>query len=156
MADSTLDRGLAALTLTAGTKPRAVRPTRETVGLLPSQLLGARHAFSPEMRLVAAILEDAVHCVLQNVGARSGTRWREFIAARNWLLDEARDWPFAFANICDLVGLDAAAVRSQLQEALHAPAAGTRTPSGAELLLTQSWQVGRRSPPGTPPPAPGR
>jgi len=66
----------------------------------------------PEMRLVIAILEDALLCVTRNGGRRRG---REFVEACEWFRDERRDSPFAFRNVCDLLGLEATAVRQRIR-----------------------------------------
>jgi hypothetical protein len=84
--------------------------------LLPSQTVNRRRlAHMPEMRLVAVMFDDAVECIVRNVDARCGTRRREFLEARDWLWDDTRAWPFAFANVCDLLGLEAGAVRERLE-----------------------------------------
>jgi len=91
---------------------RYVQRLLQPLAILPSQLRprAAAERF-PEMRLVVALLEDAIHCVMQHRGVLRRRERREFLEARAWLLDDSRDWPFAFANVCDLLGLDAAAVR---------------------------------------------
>jgi hypothetical protein len=95
-------------------------PLWEPVFVLPSQLpMRGSYLNSPEMHLVAAIFEDAVHCVLRNVSVRRGRRWYEYLEARDWIMDDRRDWPFAFANICELLTLDIAAVRESLREVLE-------------------------------------
>ena len=86
--------------------------------LLPCQYAAAsapRLVF--ELALVAAILEDA----LRSLSRRdpSGPRRREFREARGWLLDDDRTWPFAFRNVCDLIGLDASALRERFRERLE-------------------------------------
>ena len=98
---------------------QSIWPHWEPAILLPTQLLPrANPAHSPEMRLVAAILEDAWYCATRQVRARSRRARREFTEAYQWFCDERRDWPFAFSNVCDLLGLDAAVVRRQLRHAL--------------------------------------
>jgi len=93
--------------------------------MLPSQLpVRGNYLNTPEMHLVAAIFEDAVNCVLRNVGVRRGPRWREFLSARDWILDDRRDWPFTFANICELLTLDPVAVRESLHDALSGDRSG--------------------------------
>jgi hypothetical protein len=88
----------------------------EPAVILPSQTIDRRRlARMPEMRLVAAMFDDAVECVVRNVDARCGARRRQFLEARDWLWDDTRGWPFAFANVCDLLGLDATAVRERLE-----------------------------------------
>ncbi len=75
------------------------------------------------MQLVAAIFEDALHCIIKNAGARQRRRRREFLKACEWILEDDTDWPFAFRNVCDLLGLDPMAVRERLQSfsRAHAP-----------------------------------
>jgi hypothetical protein len=90
-------------------------PLWEPAVILPSQTIDRRLARMPEMRLVAAMFDDAVECVVRNVDARCGARRRQFLEARDWLWDDTRGWPFAFANVCDLLGLDATAVRERLE-----------------------------------------
>ena len=94
-------------------------PLWEPMSLLPSQLpLRGSYLNSPEMHLVAAIFEDAVNCVLRDVGPRRSRRWYEFLEARDWIMDDRRDYPFAFANICELLTLDVTAVRESLGHVL--------------------------------------
>lgn len=97
----------------------------QPISVLPSQLpFRGSHLSSPEMHLVAAILEDAWHCVLRNLDARRGRRRHEFTDAHEWFFDDRRDWPFACANVCDLLMLDMRAVRDSLQEAIARRKAG--------------------------------
>lgn len=88
----------------------------EPAVLLPSQFPQRNgHVRTAEIRLAAAVLEDALRCMLRNVEVSSGPRRQEFVDAREWFWDENHDWPFAFANVCDLLALDASAVRESLQ-----------------------------------------
>jgi hypothetical protein len=90
-------------------------PLLQPLSLLPSQTALRDIAnLSPEMRLVVAILEDAVRSVVRYGNPRRRREHVEFLQARAWLLDDSRDWPFAFANVCDLLGLDVRAVRQSL------------------------------------------
>ena len=65
--------------------------------------------------LAAAVFEDALRCLMRNADAHCGRRWREFEAARSWFKDDRRDWPFAFVNVCDFLGVNAKAVRTRLR-----------------------------------------
>jgi hypothetical protein len=88
----------------------------EPAVLLPSQFPARRGgARTAEVRLAAAVLEDALRCMFRKVEAHSGPRWQEFVEAREWFWDDSRDWPFTFANVCDLLALDASAVRQSLK-----------------------------------------
>ena len=105
-----------------------VAPMWEPATLLPSQVGGnPGRAHRPELHLVSAIFEDALHCVLRNVGARRGRKRREFLDACDWFWSEDTGWPFAFANVCDLLGIEGTAVRETLRTyivAQHGPSQG--------------------------------
>lgn len=66
----------------------------------------------PEISLVTAIFEDAVRCVQR---ASRGVTHRRSSEAFEWIASERRDWPFAFVNVCDLLGVDVNAVRRRLR-----------------------------------------
>src|SRR5437867_5742668 len=73
---------------------------------------GGTRGCLPEVSLVAAIFEDAVRCAQR---ASSGVTHRQCSEAFEWLASERRDWPFAFVNVCDFLGVDAKAVRKRLR-----------------------------------------
>lgn len=95
----------------------SVAPLWEPLTVLPSQFTRSKvHRSCPEMHMVAAIFDDALQCVLRNADARSGQRLQAFRGAWDWFWDDTRDWPFACANVCDLLALDIAAVRQCVQD----------------------------------------
>ena len=61
-----------------------------------------------ELRLMAAVLEDAINIVRKRPRSRAG---RE---AREWLSSNDASWPFAFERICEALDLDADSVRRQI------------------------------------------
>ena len=80
----------------------------DSVALLPAQV-PSRRRFAPEQRLLAAILEDALHCATSPMAAaRFGT------AARQWIFSQRRSvdpsW-WDFVTICEHLGVDPAAMR---------------------------------------------
>ena len=108
-----------------------VAPMWEPATMLPSQVStnhGRTHR--PELHLVSAIFEDALHCVLRNVGAGRGRKRREFLAACDWFWSDDHEWPFAFANVCDLLAIDSAAVRETLRAYLVAQHDQSGSPAG--------------------------
>lgn len=118
-------------------KRRGVDWRNAPVDLLPSQVgRSAPSNFSPEVRLVWAVLESAVQSVVHRSVVRGRRERREFVDACEWLMDDQRDWPFAFANICDLLGLETSAVRRALsvEELLLAETDGA---GGAEKDLSR-------------------
>ena len=89
----------------------------DTSGILPAQMsVGARWNgdTSGPRALMLAVLEDAVQCIEQ------GRRSRRFHARRlaadavAWVRSDRRDWPFAFVNVCEVLGFDADAFRKRL------------------------------------------
>ena len=102
--------------MTQTAQAQALAPLWEPLAVLPSQVgsEGGRNQV-PELHLVSAIFEEALHCILRNVTSHRGSKRREFLDACDWLWDSDRDWPFAFANVCDLLRLDGAAVRATLR-----------------------------------------
>ena len=61
-----------------------------------------------ELRLMAAVLEDAIHVLRKRPRSRAG---RE---AREWLHSDDRSWPFAYERICEALDLDANQVRNRI------------------------------------------
>ena len=45
---------------------------------------------------------------------RGGVTHRDSSEAAAWIASERSDWPFAFVNVCDFLGLDAEIVRARL------------------------------------------
>ena len=66
----------------------------------------------PQISLVAAIFEDAVRCLQR---ANGGVTHRQSLEAFEWMASERRDWPFAFVNVCDFLGVDPITVRARLR-----------------------------------------
>lgn len=61
-----------------------------------------------ELRLMAAVLEDAIHVLRKRPRSRAG---RE---AREWLHSSDRSWPFSYERICEALDLDAGQVRTRI------------------------------------------
>jgi len=63
-----------------------------------------------ELRLMAAVLEDAINILRKRPRSRAGREAREWLASRD------ASWPFAFERICDALDLDADSVRRQVSQ----------------------------------------
>jgi hypothetical protein len=84
--------------------------------ILPTQLEGSQQPGerSGSLALMLAVLEDAIRCIERGRGSRR-FRARSLAAeAQTWVRSDSREWPFAFASICDVLGLEVDAVRSRL------------------------------------------
>src|SRR5438067_9639629 len=100
-----------------------------------------------ERALMRAVLEDAIRCLVGEVGPR---RQRGALAAeaREWIEVADPRWPFSFENVCDGLGLDTANLRRRLRR--DAPAATLREAPAATLrdapaaTLPDAQQLGGR------------
>jgi hypothetical protein len=89
----------------------------ESDTLLPEQFFAGKNGddgASNERQLMLAILRDAVECFQRFALARDAQGRETFDEADEWIFSPERVWPFSFENICDVLGIEAAYVRSGL------------------------------------------
>ena len=84
--------------------------------ILPSQFWGPRSdaRAEPEKRLMLAVLEDALGLVLLDARAPAKHRRAAVREASHWIDSDDRSRPFAFAAICDLLGIEIGRVRKAI------------------------------------------
>jgi hypothetical protein len=85
--------------------------------ILPEQFFGPRASVSavrPEAALMRAVLEEALMCLQGHFGLMGRRGQRLAQEAEAWFLSEDAHWPFAFISICEVLGLEPAAVREAL------------------------------------------
>ena len=82
---------------------------------LASQWLDASKGATPERRLLAAVLQDAVQII------RRGPEYHEhreltdtYRDAIAWVAADGDTWPFCFVALCEALGFDANRVRTRL------------------------------------------
>jgi hypothetical protein len=68
-------------------------------------------------RLALAVLEDGIRAALGLKGRAVSAAWRR--RELLWLTSDDRTEPFAFATICDLLGIDADHLRARVLEAIR-------------------------------------
>ena len=69
----------------------------------------------PELRLMAAILEDAVETLTTDPRRCTDQRRRDFAGALDWIArPEENGWLFSFASICESLGIDPVHLRQGL------------------------------------------
>jgi hypothetical protein len=89
----------------------------ETDAILPAQFwLGSGDGAHPERRLMAAVLEDAVALWARARTSTDPEVIQEAAAAGEWMASDDRAGPFAFATICDVLGLDLEGVRAAVRD----------------------------------------
>ncbi len=76
--------------------------------------LHRRVAFSPEQRLMLAVLEDGVRCFQNGRAARNGPRRRRRIEAQRWIVATDDHSPYSFEWVCEGLGIDTAQFRKAL------------------------------------------
>ena len=69
---------------------------------------------NPETVLAAAVLKLAFEDLQKYRGATETRRRRAFREAFVWVNSNERRWPFSFLNVCDMLDLSPAALRTKL------------------------------------------
>ena len=86
--------------------------------VLPVQLSEPSPEASPlrgVRTLMAAVLEDAVRCLLEGSRPKSGAHARiRAGASARWIRSTDTSWPFSFQSICDVLSIDADRLRREL------------------------------------------
>lgn len=84
---------------------------------LPDQfgdLWGRANRTNPEPRLAIAVLQLAVVDFCKFGRSLRESEQRVYRKARNWILDSNRDWPYSFANICEVIDVSPENLREAL------------------------------------------
>jgi hypothetical protein len=98
------------------------------------RLRGGLEAQSGERRLMVAILEDAIHTYLKFAGDPRKLQQDQFREADAWVESDDRSWVFAFASICEHLGLEPSQLRRGLR-ARKAQALAGQQPAPIRLGL---------------------
>jgi len=69
----------------------------------------------PELKLMAAVLDDAIRSFCRCTGARKPADRRLFRETSEWFEASDLSWPFSFENICTALALDAGWIRRRLR-----------------------------------------
>jgi hypothetical protein len=70
------------------------------------QVYQSSAAYTPEIKLIAAVLEDAIDCYVKNLGAKTRRGKRICNEAEEWIFGQNDDWIFSFENICEMLKLE--------------------------------------------------
>lgn len=68
----------------------------------------------PEIRLMLAVMEDAVATFQRYLQEPSRGNEREYMETRAWLASEDLEWPYSFSNICEALGMEPDLVRKKM------------------------------------------
>ena len=97
----------------------------------------------PEKMLMFAMLVDAISCFRKLSAAAGMSRNRKWLEARNWLRSNRQDWPFAYRNVCEVLGFDADYLRRGLLDRIQMPRPDTRRGETNCLRLKKTYHSGR-------------
>ena len=98
------------------------------------------HHSDPELRLMAAILEDAVSCLSKDPRTWGRHHRKSAQEAESWINTEnEEDWIFSFTNVCETLGLDP----NYMRRGLHRWTATNRS-AAAEPLRLKKYRTGPR------------
>ncbi len=75
--------------------------------------------------LMVAVLADGIRCLTEDPSKGAHARMRGIAAAR-WVGSSDSSWPFAFEAICDVLSIDAQALRGRLLPANGPPLDGSQ------------------------------
>jgi hypothetical protein len=69
----------------------------------------------PELRLMAAVLEDAISCLSIKTRSATARQQKQIDSAWEWFAaEDDSEWIFSFKNICEALGIDPAYLRRGL------------------------------------------
>lgn len=91
-----------------------------------------------ELRLLAAVLEDAVRSYLTNCNAVSTQRRQEYWECKRWFQSGRHDRLCDFETICGLLDIDPDAVRLSLVRATRGPQRTTAQPRHLARMSRQA------------------
>ena len=103
----------------------------EPMVILPSQIsVDAQWVSdtSGPVALMLAVLEEAARCIERGRRRRHPGIRKLAAEAEAWVRCDSREWPFAFASICDVLGLDVDAARARFLADGEYLTGGGRTP----------------------------
>lgn len=69
----------------------------------------------PEIRLMLAVMEDAVASIQRFATCPTASSRREFDEAVEWVESTDRSWPYSFENVCGALSLEPETVRRGLR-----------------------------------------
>jgi len=98
---------------------------------------------APEMRLMAAALDEAIVCFTKYATAKQRRHQRLFRKTEQWLLAKDARWLFSFENLCGFLGINPSYLRGgllQLKQQLQASGRGAsaRLSSGRHIRRTRN------------------
>ena len=96
----------------------------------------------PELRLMAAVLEDAIACLSIKTRPATARQRKQLEDARNWFAaEDESEWIFSFKNICEALGINPAYLRRGLIQS----AAGSEISFTGDRPTVRAVSLGRQN-----------
>lgn len=97
------------------------------------------NGYTPEIRLIAAMLKDGIDCYLKYSSDRTRRGKRIFSEAAQWIFNPHEEWLFSFDNICEMLRIDPDYIRRVLRQNMTEPLpmnkrAGQRLPKDLPVI----------------------
>lgn len=89
---------------------------------------------SAEFKLALAVLEQALEDLAKHRHARDNERRRLYRQAENWVLSNDRRWPYSFTNVCEILNVPSARIRTNILEGRVGDGVQVPTPANDEVL----------------------
>lgn len=101
-----------------------------------------KDGLGPEEKLMLAVLEEGISCFQKYLFAQDKGERRLFREAQDWILEEGKEEPFSFENICEVLGIAPNYLRrgllrwkqKQLARRRRAMACKTASPNHLQLV----------------------
>lgn len=96
--------------------------------ILPSQWrdLSRTVTHAPELRLLRAVLDDALYCLMSYAGSSHTRAQRLFTEAYEWVMSDDDHYLYSFCSICSYLDIDANYLRPGIQRWLAQRPCGYR------------------------------
>lgn len=94
-----------------------------------------RPAETPERRLVAAILRDAIDCYVRDCFTKDRHKKRSFREAEEWFFRDDDYGVFSLENVCGILGIDPGYIRRSLLQYERQNSGNADSRTGSELRL---------------------
>ncbi|MGH7798115.1 MAG: hypothetical protein ACREQ2_24905 [Candidatus Binatia bacterium] len=94
-----------------------------------------RPAETPERRLVAAVLRDAIDCYLRDCFTKNRHKKRSFREAEEWFFKDDDYGVFSLDNVCGILNIDPGYIRRSLVQYQQQNSATSDARAVAELRL---------------------
>jgi hypothetical protein len=90
----------------------------------------------PELRLMAAVLEDAISCLSIDFRSATARQRKQLEEVRQWFAAEGEsEWIFSFKNICEALGINPPYLRRGL---IQSSAAAEKNPAARRAVRVRS------------------